>query len=108
MATPTPRIRMASTATPGQVIEVKTLIAHEMESGQRKDVSGRPIPRKIIKAFTAKFEGQEIFRSEWYPAVSANPYLAFYVRVPHAGTFEFSWFDDDGTVYKAEQAVAVG
>jgi sulfur-oxidizing protein SoxZ len=108
MATPTPRVRMATTATPGQVIEVKTLITHEMESGQRKDAAGQPIPRKIIKAFDAKFEGQVIFRSDWHPAVSANPYLAFLVRVPHAGIFEFSWFDDDGSVYKVQQTVAVG
>jgi len=108
MANPTPRVRMATQAKPGQVIEVKTLISHEMESGQRKDADGKVIPRKIIKAFVAKFNGKEIFRSDWHPAVSANPYLSFFVRVPEAGTFEFSWLDDDGSVYKAEQAVTIG
>jgi sulfur-oxidizing protein SoxZ len=108
MASPTPRVRMPSQARPGQVIEVKTLIAHEMESGQRRNAEGKVIPRKIIKAFTAKFNGKEIFRSDWHPAISANPYLSFFVRVPEAGTFEFAWLDDDGSVYKSEHKVAIG
>jgi sulfur-oxidizing protein SoxZ len=79
-----------------------------METGQRKDSQGKAIPRKIIKAFTVKFNGKEIFRSDWQPAVSANPYLAFSVRVPETGTFEFTWLDDDGSIYKHEQKVTVG
>ena len=108
MANPTPRVRMPTQAKTGDVIVVKTLISHEMETGQRTDAEGKTIPRKIIKGFTAKFNGKEIFRSDWHPAVSANPYLGFFVRVPEAGTFEFSWFDDDGSVYKSEQKIAIG
>jgi sulfur-oxidizing protein SoxZ len=106
-AKPTPRIRMPEKAKANEVIEVKTLISHEMESGQRKDSAGKPIPRRIIKQFVAKFEGQEIMRADWYPAVSANPYQSFFVRVPKTGTFEFSWVDDDGSIYKAEKKVTV-
>jgi sulfur-oxidizing protein SoxZ len=108
MANPTPRVRIPTQAKAGQVIEVKTLISHEMETGQRKDAQGKTIPRKIIKTFTAKFNGKEIFHSDWHPAVSANPYLAFSVRVPEAGTFEFAWHDDDGSVYKSEHKVTIG
>ena len=107
MANPTPRIRMPSTAKAGQVIEVKTLISHPMETGQRKDASGKPIPRKIIKQFIASFNGTEVFRVDWYPAISANPYQSFFVKVPESGTFTFQWIDDDGSVYKAEQKVTV-
>jgi sulfur-oxidizing protein SoxZ len=89
------------------VIEVKTLISHEMESGQRKDSAGKLIPRKIIKQFTASFNGREIMKADWHPAVSANPYQSFFVRVPEAGTFTFTWLDDDGSVYKSEHKVAV-
>jgi len=106
--TPTPRVRMPTTAKAGEVIEVKTLISHEMESGQRKDSAGKAIPRKIIKSFSATFNGKEVFRADWHPAISANPYQAFFVRVPESGTFEFVWTDDDGSVYKAEQKVTVG
>ena len=108
MAKSTPRVRMPSKAKAGEVIEVKTLISHEMETGQRKDAQGKPIPRKIIKTFTAKFNGKEVFHSDWHPAISANPYLAFSVRVPETGTFEFTWLDDDGTISKHEQKVPVG
>ena len=107
MAKPTPRVRMPTTAKAGEVIEVKTLISHEMETGLRKDANGQTIPRKIIKQFVAKFNGREIMRADWHSAISANPYQSFFVRVPETGTFEFSWLDDDGSVYKAEQKVTV-
>lgn len=104
---PIPRVRMPQTAKAGEIIEVKTLIAHEMESGQRRDANGQIVPRKIIKQFTVTFNGQEIMRSDWYSAVSSNPFLSFFVRVPESGTFVFSWLDDDGSVYKSEQKVTV-
>ncbi len=102
-----PRIRMPKTAKAGEVIEVKTLISHEMESGQRKDSNGNIIPRKIIKKIVVKFDGQEVFSADWQPAISANPYHAFFVKVPKSGTFAFEWHDDDGAVYSADQAVTV-
>ena len=103
----TPRIRIPKTAKAGEVIEVKTLISHEMESGQRKDASGKPVPRNIIKLFTLKFNGKEIMRVDMHPAISANPYQAFYVKVPESGTFTFEWTEDDGTVHSADREVKV-
>ena len=108
MATSTPRIRMPATAKVGEVVEVKTLISHEMESGNRKDKDGKVIPRKIINKFVIKFEGKELMNVDWGPAISANPYQSFFVRVPQTGTFSFEWSDDDGSVYKVEQKVTVG
>ncbi len=102
-----PRIRLNSTAKAGEVLEVKTLISHEMENGLRKDAEGRLIPRNIIKQFVVKFNGKEVLRANWYPAISANPFVSFFVRVPETGKFEFNWIDDDGSVYKAEQTVTV-
>jgi sulfur-oxidizing protein SoxZ len=107
MANPAPRVRIPAQARAGETIEVKTLISHQMETGQRRDSAGQVIPRKIIKSFTAKFNGKEIFRSDWHPSVAANPYLAFSVKVPEAGTFEFTWIDDDGSVYKSEHKIAM-
>ena len=107
MAAPVPRVRMPTSAKAGEVIEVKTLISHEMESGNRKDKDGKAIPRKIIKAFAASFNGKEIFKSDWHPAIAANPYLSFFVRVPETGTFEFAWTDDDGAVYRSAAKIAL-
>lgn len=102
-----PRVRMPATAKPGEIIEVKTLISHVMESGQRKDSAGKLIPRHIINKFTATFNGKEILSVDWHPAISANPYQSFMVRATESGVFEFTWFDDDGAVYKSEHKVTV-
>jgi sulfur-oxidizing protein SoxZ len=91
-----PRIRLPEQAKVGDVIEIKTLISHVMETGQRKEGDGRSIPRFIINSFTASFAGSEVFRAELHPGISANPYLAFYMRVPGPGEFEFTWTDDNG------------
>ena len=80
----------------GDATEVKVLMTHEMETGQRKDAQGKIIPRNIINAFTAKYAGAEVFSAELHPGVSANPYLAFFMRVPGPGEFEFIWIEDGG------------
>lgn len=91
-----PRVRLPEIIKPGDVIEVKTLVTHVMETGNRKNPDGTPIPRNIINLFVAKFEGQEVFRAALGSGIAANPYLAFFMRVPGPGQFEFSWTDDQG------------
>jgi sulfur-oxidizing protein SoxZ len=102
-----PRIKLPSTAKKGEVIEIKTLIAHVMETGLRKDQEGKVIPRKIINKFTAEFNGKPVFSVDIEPAVAANPYMQFTAKVEESGTFKFTWTDDDGTVTTAEQQIAV-
>ena len=102
-----PRIKLPKEARKGEVIEIKTLIAHVMETGLRKDQDGKVIPRKIINKFTAEFNGKPVFSADIEPAVAANPYMQFTARVEESGTFRFTWVDDDGTVTTAEQPIAV-
>jgi sulfur-oxidizing protein SoxZ len=102
-----PRLKVPKEARKGEVIEIKTLIAHVMESGQRKDKDGKPIPRKIINKFTCEFNGKPVFSAALEPAVAANPYLQFYAKVDESGTFKFIWTDDDGTVTTAEEKISV-
>ena len=90
------RIKLPETANVGEVIEVKTLISHVMETGQRKDADGKTIPRSIINLFTATFAGAEVFTAELHPGISANPYLSFFMKVPGPGEFEFTWVEDGG------------
>ena len=104
---PKPRVKVPKTATAGEVIVIKTLISHEMESGQRKDKEGNPIPRKIINKFTCEFNGQPVFSCDIDPAISANPYFEFNAKVTESGTFKFTWVDDDGSLYTDEQAIEV-
>jgi len=102
-----PRLKLPKEAKKGEVIEIKTLIAHVMETGLRKDQDGKIIPRKIINKFTAEFNGKPVFSVDIEPAVAANPYMQFTAKVEESGTFRFTWVDDDGTVTTAEQAIAV-
>jgi sulfur-oxidizing protein SoxZ len=107
MATPKPRVKVPKSASAGEVITIKTLISHEMESGQRKDKDGNPIPRQIINKFTCEFNGTKVFECEIEPAVSANPYFEFTAKVPESGTFKFTWVDDNGESYTDEQTIEV-
>lgn len=103
-----PRLKIPSEAKKGDIVEIKTLMPHVMESGQRKDKDGKVIPRKIINKFTCTFNGKPVFSADLEPAIAANPYLQFYVRVEESGTFKFAWTDDDGTVTTAEHSITVG
>lgn len=107
MATPKPRIKIQKTAKAGEVVTIKTLISHEMESGQRKDSKGNVIPRQIINKFTCEFNGAMAFSCDLEPAISANPYFEFNVKVNESGTFKFTWVDDDGSVYSSEEKIEV-
>ena len=102
-----PRIRLPEQAKIGEVIEVKTLISHVMETGQRKESDGKPIPRFIINSFSAKFAGTEVFKADLHPGIAANPYLAFYMKVPGPGEFEFTWVDDAGVNITEKQKLNV-
>ena len=102
------RISVPKTAHKGEVIQVKTLISHAMESGQRKDKnSGTLVPRQIIHTLRCTYNGQEVFRAAWYPAIAANPYMAFYTVATESGVIECQWTDDDGTVYTHSATITV-
>lgn len=107
MAASKPRIKAPKTAKVGETIVIKTLINHEMESGQRKDKDGKPIPRKIINKFVCTFDDQPVFSCDIDPAISANPYFEFNARLTKSGVMKFAWTDDDGSVYSEEQKIDV-
>lgn len=90
-----PRIKLPESAKSGEVIEIRAIIQHVMETGNRKDAGGQIVPRSIIHTFTAKFEGAEIFTGSFGPGIASNPSLAFYLRVPGPGQLEFTWIDDE-------------
>jgi sulfur-oxidizing protein SoxZ len=91
-----PRVKLPERAAAGEIIEIKALINHVMETGNRKDAEGHPIPRNIIHTFMAQFEGVLVFKAELGSGISANPYLAFFMRVPGPGELRVTWLDDEG------------
>jgi len=87
-------LNVPKTARRGEVIEIRILIAHPMESGQRRADTGGLIHRQIINQFTCTYNGVEVLSLELHPAIAANPYFAFYARADASGPIVLSWVDD--------------
>jgi sulfur-oxidizing protein SoxZ len=89
-------IHVPPTAKRGEIIEIKTLVSHVMETGYRIGVTGQPIPRDIISRFVCTYDGEEVFAAELSPAIAANPYITFFTVATASGTLAFSWTDQHG------------
>jgi len=107
VTTPTPRVLLPGNVTKGKVFRVKTLINHQMETGLRHDAQDRVIPRKIINRFVCRYGGHEVFSVDLHEAVSANPFIEFYLRATESGSLEFIWDEDGGSSYRLEHKLAV-
>jgi sulfur-oxidizing protein SoxZ len=101
------KVKVPASAKKGEVLEIKSTVAHDMESGQRKDKDGKAIPRKIINKFICTYNGRTVLESDWQPAISANPYLSFFIKANESGTIEMKWTDDDGKVYSHSAPITV-
>jgi sulfur-oxidizing protein SoxZ len=102
-----PRVKVPRSASAGESVIIKTLISHKMESGQRKDGDGNVIPRSIINRFTVDFNGENVLDVTLEPAISTNPYFEFEATIPDAGDMQFTWYDDDGSVYEESKTIAM-
>jgi sulfur-oxidizing protein SoxZ len=107
MASNRPRVRVPRSAAKGDVMTIKTLISHEMETGQRRDDEGNVIPRNIIHSFKCLYNGTPVFEAEMYPGVSANPYFEFYVKAVESGELEFIWTEDGGQTFSTKKTIEV-
>jgi sulfur-oxidizing protein SoxZ len=100
-------INVPKSAKRGQVIEIKTLISHVMESGFRHGTNGKDIPRDIITSFSCKYNGEEIFATQLFPAIAANPFLTFHTVATESGTLAFHWTGDNGFEVTEEAKIVV-
>ena len=100
-------INVPKKAKNGDVIEIKTLISHIMETGYRRTASGEVVPRDIITSFTCRFNGEEIFRADLFPATAANPFISFFTVATKSGKFDFEWIGDNGISETASASIAV-
>ena len=98
-------INVPTRAKRGDIIEIKTLISHPMESGYRVGTNGSLIARDIITRFTCTYNGAEIFRAELSPAIAANPFIAFFTIATESGTLAFEWSGDNG--FSASETAAI-
>ena len=100
-------INVPPKAKRGDVIEIRTLTSHIMETGFRHTASGALVPRDIITSFTCRYNGAEIFRADLFPAIAANPYLSFFAVASESGKFEFEWIGDNGFSSTASASITV-
>lgn len=107
MAKLKPRLKVQKTASVGEIVTIKALVAHKMETGLRKGGDGNLIPRDIVNKFSCEFNGKQVFSWELEPSISANPYIQFTVKIKEAGTLKFSWTDDAGTVTTQESTIEI-
>jgi sulfur-oxidizing protein SoxZ len=100
-------INVPKEAKRGEIIEIKTLVSHVMETGYRRSNVGSAIPRDIINAFVCTYNGEEIFRAELFPAIAANPFMTFHTVATESGKLEFKWTDDQGNVTTESVSITV-
>lgn len=107
MALAKARVSMPSEAKQGDIIMIKTLIRHTMETGYRVDATGQSIPRDIVTKLTATYNGAEIFAMDFTQGVAANPYIAFHTRALTSGELVFVWEDKNGPLATVRKTLAV-
>jgi sulfur-oxidizing protein SoxZ len=100
-------INVPRTARKGDVMEIRTLIAHPMETGYRAGADGRTLPRDIIRRFACRYNNELVFSADLYPAISANPYLSFQVVADASGTLTFTWEGDNGFAQTESATITV-
>ena len=94
-------------AKKGDVIEIKSLILHPMETGFRVGTNGRMIPRNIIDRFTATWNGEEIFAMKLSPAIAANPFVSFFTTARESGRVTLRWSGDQSFLVEESVVIAV-
>jgi sulfur-oxidizing protein SoxZ len=100
-------VNVPKRAKPGEIIEIKTLMSHIMETGYRRTATGEVVPRDIITSFTCRYNGVEIFRADLFPAIAANPFISFFTVATESGKFDFEWIGDKGFTETASAAISV-
>jgi sulfur-oxidizing protein SoxZ len=100
-------INIPKKARRGEIIEIKTLMSHIMETGYRHTATGEVVPRDIITDFVCRYNGVEIFRADLFPAIAANPFITFFMVATESGKFEFEWIGDRGFTETASASITV-
>ena len=100
-------INVPHKAKRGDVIEIKALMSHIMETGYRHTAAGDVVPRDIITSFSCRYNGKEIFRADFFPAIAANPFMSFFTVAQESGKFEFEWIGDNGFSATASAPITV-
>ena len=100
-------VQAPTTAQRGQVILIRATIGHAMETGYRRGSDGKMLPRDLIRRFTCTWQGVPLFAANFHAAMSANPYVAFHLRVMESGTLVLNWVGDNGFAHTRSHTITV-
>lgn len=100
-------IQAPSAARQGEVIQIRTLIAHPMETGFRPGADGKVLPRDILRRFSCRYNGELVFSAELFPSIAANPYLTFHTVATASGQLSFTWEGDKGFMQTESTSITV-
>jgi len=89
-------VNIPARAKKGDVLEIRTLAEHPMETGFRRTQLGERVPRDIVTRFTCTYNGVEVFRVDLHPAMAVNPLIAFTTVATESGELVFEWTGDRG------------
>jgi sulfur-oxidizing protein SoxY len=104
---PEPRLTVPVAVHRNEIVEIKTMISHTMETGLRVDTTGRPIPRRIINRMVCSRGDQPVFAADLSPAIAVNAYLNFHVIARESAVLDFTWHEDGGAVYRVSHSLTV-
>ena len=100
-------VNVPARARRGEIVEIKTLVSHPMETGYRRTQLGAVIPRDIVRRFVCAYNGTEVFRADLHPAIAANPFIVFTTVATESGTLTFTWTGDQGFALTETASITV-
>ncbi len=102
-----PRVKVPETVRAGEVFEIKTLLAHPMQTGRQTDLAAASLPRLIIARLSCSSAATELFGAELYTGVAANPYFSFHGRLERSADLDFLWSEESGRTFTTVRTVTV-
>lgn len=100
-------ITLPASIKAGEPFEVRATVAHAMETGYRTGDDGRRLARDLVRRFECRLDGELVFAADLFAAISANPYLAFWLRAGKPGELSFIWRGDNGFEHRETRALTV-
>jgi sulfur-oxidizing protein SoxZ len=100
-------VHLPKTARRGEIVEIRATLAHAMETGYRRDSEGRMLPRDIVRRIECRYDGELVFAADWFPAIAANPFVAFSVVAAGSAPIEIRWTGDNGFAHRETVTLTV-
>ncbi len=104
---PLSRVSAPAQARPGEIVTIRALISHPMETGLRLNELDDWVRQRIISSFSCSYGGESLFRARLYPSVAANPFFEFHCRATHDAALDFAWYDTQDLTFVNQARLTV-